>query len=51
MRNIESTAAISGEMEKMAVDVLGQIEKLSGIGNNLKKDVSGFITMRTAEAA
>ena len=51
VRNIESTAAISGEMEKMAVDVLGQIEKLSGIGNNLKKDVSGFITMRTAEAA
>ncbi len=46
--NIEATAAISREMEKMAGNVLYQIENLSGIGNNLKKDVSGFITLRTA---
>ncbi len=48
VKNIEATAAISKEMEKMAGSVLYQIENLSGIGNNLKKDVSGFVTTRTA---
>ena len=48
VKNIEATASISKEMEKMAGNVLSQIENLSGIGNTLKKDVSGFVTMRTA---
>ncbi len=48
VKNIEATAAISKGMEKMASNVLYHIENLSGIGANLKKDVSGFITMRTA---
>ncbi len=51
VKNIEATAAISMEMEKMAGNVLYQIENLSGIGNNLKKDVSGFVTARMAPAA
>ena len=48
VRNIEVTASISKDIEKMAGNVLDQIENLSGIGNTLKKDVSGFVTLRSA---